>query len=103
FLDELICLKGRRYYVLDSLCKHCQETIPTICCKDCFLPELHCPSCTVERHQCLPMHHLQVISKIFSYVSPLTMLGLHIQLGHQIGDMCCNPHCTFNDDFVIID
>jgi len=33
----------------------------------------------------------------------LKSLGLHIQLGHRIGDTCCNPHCAFNDDFIIID
>lgn len=33
----------------------------------------------------------------------LKTLGLRIQLGHQIGDTCCNPHRAFNDDFVIID
>ncbi|KAG2115716.1 uncharacterized protein F5147DRAFT_743324 [Suillus discolor] len=90
FLDEMIRLEGRRDYAEDSVCRHCQEHAPTIRCADCFLQELYCPSCTVERHRCLPLHRLQ-------------SLGLRIQLGHRIGDTCCNPHRAFNDDFIIID
>ncbi|KAG1743664.1 uncharacterized protein EDB91DRAFT_1236671 [Suillus paluster] len=39
-----------------------------------------------------------------NYFEQITLksLGLRIQLGHRIGDMCCNPHCAFNDDFIII-
>ncbi|KAG1780044.1 hypothetical protein EV702DRAFT_1178215 [Suillus placidus] len=90
FLDEMIRLEGRGDYTEDSLCRYCQEHALTIRCKDCFLLELYCPSCTVERHRNLPLHRLQ-------------SLGLRIQLGHRIGDMCCNPHRAFNNDFVIID
>ncbi|KAG2086585.1 uncharacterized protein F5147DRAFT_781572 [Suillus discolor] len=39
FLDEMIRLEGRGDYAEDS--------------------ELYCPSCTVERHRCLPLHRLQ--------------------------------------------
>ncbi|KAG1732347.1 hypothetical protein EDB19DRAFT_1831363 [Suillus lakei] len=103
FLDELIRLEGRGDHIDDSLCKHCQENAPTIRCKDCFLPELHCPSCTVERHRHLPMHRLQRWNGTYFERITLKTLGLRIQLGHQIGDTCCNPHHAFNDDFVIID
>ncbi|KAG1725657.1 hypothetical protein EDB19DRAFT_1897750 [Suillus lakei] len=90
FLDEMIRLEGRGDYIKDSLCRYCQEHVPTIRCQDCFLLELYCSSCTVERYRCLPLHRLQ-------------SLGLRIQLGHRIGDMCCNPHRAFDNDFVIID
>jgi hypothetical protein len=33
----------------------------------------------------------------------LKLLGLRIQLGHCIGDMCCNPHRAFDNNFIIID
>ncbi|KAG1883671.1 hypothetical protein F4604DRAFT_1878922 [Suillus subluteus] len=90
FLDELIRLEGRGDYIMDSLCGHCQETPPTIRCKDCFLPELHCPLCTRWNG---------------TYFERITLktLGLRIQLGHQIRDACCNPCRAFNNDFVIID
>jgi hypothetical protein len=38
----------------------------------------------------------------FEQVS-LKTLGLRIQLGHTAGQVCLNPHCVFNDYFVIID
>lgn len=33
----------------------------------------------------------------------LKSLGLRLQLGHAIGDLCCNPKCAFGDDFVVMD
>ena len=32
----------------------------------------------------------------------LKLLGLHLQLGHAVGDHCCNPKCVFGDEFVVI-
>ncbi|KAG2114064.1 hypothetical protein BD769DRAFT_1630016 [Suillus cothurnatus] len=89
FLDELICLEGHGDDIINSLCSHCKEAAPTIHCKDCFLLELHCPSCTRW-------------NGTYFEQTTLKMLGLRIQLGHQIGDTCCNPHRAFNDNFMII-
>ena len=33
----------------------------------------------------------------------LKSLGLRLQLGHTVGDHCCNPKCAFGDEFVVID
>ncbi|KAG1853639.1 hypothetical protein F4604DRAFT_1883371 [Suillus subluteus] len=75
----MIRLEGRGDYIEDSICGHCKDSTPTIRCTDCFLPELHCPSCTGWNG-----HYFEQIS--------LKTLGLRIQLGHP-----------FNDDFIIID
>jgi hypothetical protein len=33
----------------------------------------------------------------------LKSLGLHIQLGHSVGEPCTNPEVAFADDFVVVD
>ncbi|KIJ07109.1 hypothetical protein PAXINDRAFT_90918, partial [Paxillus involutus ATCC 200175] len=33
----------------------------------------------------------------------LKSLGLHIQLGHAIDDLCCNPKHAFANEFVVMD
>ncbi|KAG0698532.1 hypothetical protein DFH29DRAFT_983865 [Suillus ampliporus] len=103
FLDEMIRLEGRGEYIEDSLCGHCQKSARTIRCTDCFLPELCCPPCTVERHRHLPLHRLQHWNGHYFERISLKTLGLRIQLGHRMDDTCCNPQRAFNDDFVIID
>ncbi|KAG0692995.1 hypothetical protein DFH29DRAFT_1007791 [Suillus ampliporus] len=38
----------------------------------------------------------------FQHIS-LHNLGLHIQLGHPPGVMCCNPAPAFDDDFIVLE
>ncbi|KAG1830663.1 hypothetical protein EV424DRAFT_1470336 [Suillus variegatus] len=66
------------------LCLECDGPNPEYKCQDCFGSELHCSTCILSVHK-------------------WNALGLRIQLGHITGRQCVNPHCAFNDDFVIID
>ncbi|KAG1893780.1 uncharacterized protein F5891DRAFT_1131166 [Suillus fuscotomentosus] len=77
------------------LCLECNGPNPEYKCQDCFGSELHCSTCILSVHAHHLLHRLQRIS--------LKALGLRIQLGHITGQQCVNPHCAFNDDFVIID
>ena len=43
--------------------------------------------------QWVDMHFTQVTLK---------SLGLCLELGHAVGDHCCNPKCAFRDEFVVI-
>ncbi|KAG1724946.1 uncharacterized protein EDB91DRAFT_1062537, partial [Suillus paluster] len=72
-------------------------------CEDCFGIELRCSSCMVMAHKDHPLHQLQKWNGEYFEFASLKSLGLQIQLGHALGHTCPNPHCAFNDDFVIID
>jgi hypothetical protein len=50
----------------------------------------------------LPYRNKKWNGTFFERIS-LKSLGLRIQLGHAVGEICCNACPAYNDDFVIID
>ncbi|KAG1789189.1 uncharacterized protein HD556DRAFT_1433840 [Suillus plorans] len=79
----------------------CQE-YPEYQCQDCFGTALYCKGCMLARHQESPLHRLQHwVDGHFENTS-LKALGLKIQLGHRVGERCCNPAPTHNN-FIVLD
>ncbi|KAG1767651.1 hypothetical protein EDD22DRAFT_978118 [Suillus occidentalis] len=99
FLDEMIHLEGRCSQAGAQSCMECNCPSLEYQCEDCLGSDLFCSTCVLSAHVCHPLHCLQRWNgEYFERVS-LKTLGLHIQLGQ----VCLNPRCTFNDDFVVID
>ncbi|KAG2132113.1 uncharacterized protein EDB93DRAFT_1058419, partial [Suillus bovinus] len=69
-------------------------------CWDCFEAEMVCRSCMLQQHVHNPLHRVEW--HIFVQAS-LKLLGLCVQLGHNLGEKCYNPECAAGDDFVVID
>lgn len=77
-----------------------------------------CMKCIVEHHRVLYLYRMQVHSTFLSHYlysdwlqrwngmffekTSLKTLGLRVQLGHAFKDVCMNPICSTNNDFVIL-
>ncbi|KAG1741361.1 hypothetical protein EDB19DRAFT_1895127 [Suillus lakei] len=99
----MIHLKGRCSQAGAQSCMECNCPSPEYRCEDCLGSDLFCSTCILSTHVRHPLHRLQRWNgEYFKQVS-LKTLGLCIQLGHAAGQVCLNPRCAFNDDFVVID
>ncbi|KAF8835995.1 hypothetical protein BDN67DRAFT_992252 [Paxillus ammoniavirescens] len=103
FLDELIRLEGRRDYAAGTTCPQCEQGLPEYRCDDCDSLELFCTNCIVNLHKRSPFHRIKYWNQRHFKRVTLKSLGLHIQLGHAIDDLCCNPKRAFADEFVVMD
>jgi len=78
---------------------------------------MYCQGCVVSRHRALPLHRMKVSSRLegvpYLYTwqewngkyfegRTLKNLGLNVQLGHPIGERCCNPRSVPKDEFVVL-
>ena len=78
---------------------------------------MYCQGCVVSRHKALPLHCMKVRSQLerapYLYMwqewngkyferRTLKNLGLNVQLGHPIGEQCCNPQTVPKDEFVVL-
>ncbi|KIK34020.1 hypothetical protein CY34DRAFT_26941 [Suillus luteus UH-Slu-Lm8-n1] len=88
YLAEMLQMDGRGDYTSDT------------CHKCCSAPAL---DCTVCNHLWSPTHCIKEWTGSFFMATSLKKLGLRIQLGHAIREICILPHKSFNDNFVLID
>ncbi|KAG2338570.1 hypothetical protein BDR05DRAFT_978103 [Suillus weaverae] len=101
YLSEMIRLDGRGD--VGGTCAGC-GTAPTLFrCEICDDIQLYCHNCTVTNHLRLPTYHINEWTRVYFKRTSLKNLGLHIQLGHPVGQHCILPHQAFNDDFILID
>ena len=79
---------------------------------------MYCQGCIVTRHGDLPLHRVKVRSNQPEGIPYLYMrqewsstyfesralkeLGLNVQLGHPIGERCCNPRSAPKDEFIVL-
>ncbi|KAL1751670.1 hypothetical protein FB107DRAFT_221498 [Schizophyllum commune] len=100
FLDEMLRHEGLGSDMHDPCCASCDAIFDDakglIKCEDCGV-FLECASCCVQRHRCLPHHHIQRWNgRFWDNSASLSELGLVYQLGH--GGLECpapsprNPH-----------
>ncbi|KAI0038301.1 hypothetical protein FA95DRAFT_1505875 [Auriscalpium vulgare] len=101
YLDGLLLLEGRGQYAQDSTCRSCRERPATIRCRDCAGFELFCAECTVAFHVRCPFHWTERWNGTFFERSPLSSLGLRLQLCHTPG-MKCGSLSPARDDFVVL-
>lgn len=119
-MDELLRHDGPGDATASTLCCSCNEVEGSIKCKDCFCQLLRCRQCVVDAHKDLPLHRVEVSSKMICLVLfavltrllqqwtgkffekiTLKSLGLRYQLGHG-GSRCPLPS-RGPSDFLIFD
>ncbi|KAH9906093.1 uncharacterized protein B0H18DRAFT_1132034 [Fomitopsis serialis] len=103
WLAELVRHEGRGNFAYDT-CAGCEAGEPQLFrCDDCWDPRFYCQDCTLTRHRRNPFHRLKMWDETRLRRITLKQLGLRIQLGHAVGDLCANPQRAFGDDFVVLD
>jgi hypothetical protein len=111
YLTEIIRLEGRGDVCLTH-CPTCPEETPPQApryrCKDCSIPDLFCQECCVKAHARHPLDRIEVCSRVLlllcrtngshkrwngSHFERVTLksMGLCVQLGHRLGDVCKSP------------
>ncbi|KAG1768280.1 hypothetical protein EV702DRAFT_1253494 [Suillus placidus] len=101
YLSEMIRLDGRGD--ISGTCAGCGTAPALFRCEICDDIQLYCHDCTVTNHLRLPTHRINEWTRVYFKRTSLKNLGLHIQLGHPIGQHCILPHQAFNDNFILID
>ncbi|KIJ09041.1 hypothetical protein PAXINDRAFT_164415 [Paxillus involutus ATCC 200175] len=99
-LKELIRLEGRCGSA--DTCYQCKVASAHFRCEDCYGVDMFCNSCILSYHQRNPLHRIKQWNGTFFECRSLKDLGLHIQLGHPVGEKCYRPRGIANDDFVVI-
>ncbi|TFK59258.1 hypothetical protein BDN72DRAFT_873066 [Pluteus cervinus] len=94
FLQESIRHEGRGLEDGASMtCGGCKrsDAAAYFRCETCFDCRLFCASCVVSNHAANPFHWVEEWDGSFFIRRSLRELGLHIQLGHPIGETCDRP------------
>ncbi|KAH7905933.1 hypothetical protein BJ138DRAFT_1017003 [Hygrophoropsis aurantiaca] len=102
FLDEFIRLDGRGDYSNQLYCCVVGQ-LALYRCEDCFSLKLRCQKCIVLQHAQNPLHRIEEWNGRYFERITLKGLGLRVQLGHDIGEVCLWPKAAAGDDFVVID
>ncbi|KAL1661534.1 hypothetical protein GGF50DRAFT_60884, partial [Schizophyllum commune] len=104
YLDEFMWLEGLRYSLEDPCCATCQAAYAPrapnppadapdagrlFCCWECG-DFNECLSCCLDRHERMPLHHIEEWTGQYWEKVSLTSLGLIYQLGHG-GGACPLP------------
>ncbi|KAJ7018738.1 hypothetical protein C8F04DRAFT_976786 [Mycena alexandri] len=97
YLHLLLRLEGAADADVE-LCPSCNETKPTIRCKQCFGGEMYCKACTVKMHAKSPLHIIEEWDGDRFHRTSLQALGLRVQLCHAD---CVSPVAV--DNFVLLD
>ncbi|KAG2053401.1 hypothetical protein BDR06DRAFT_982847 [Suillus hirtellus] len=69
--------------------------------------QMLCNQCVLHSHMSNPLHRIdippyQMWSNSYFQCTSLKQIGLRMQLGHNPGEICYNPHPSTGDDFVVI-
>ncbi|KAJ7166440.1 hypothetical protein C8R43DRAFT_946003 [Mycena crocata] len=86
-----------------NLCSACKDASasPEFRCKNCFGDDLLCSGCCVRRHANNPLHRIERWNGKFFEASSLHLLGLRVQLGHPVGEMCSTPE-ALSEKFLVL-
>ncbi|KAJ3816542.1 hypothetical protein F5880DRAFT_1626477 [Lentinula raphanica] len=77
-----------------------EEHTPLFRCMECFAEDLVCEECCKSKHEDKPLDIVERWNgKFFERIS-LRDIGVTIQLGHQLGQLCINPRVV--RDFTVI-
>nr|GAT44480.1 predicted protein [Mycena chlorophos] len=73
-------------------------------CDDCCSRRLLYGECCVETHARLPLHSIQEWDSVNFHFSKTTLksLGLRVQVGHPVPDVCCPHPRPAPDEFVVL-
>ncbi|KAG1879207.1 hypothetical protein F4604DRAFT_1579375, partial [Suillus subluteus] len=100
FLDEMMHLNG---YRSEGVTCSCDGVLPEFWCCNCHGTQMFCYECILQNHMYHPLHRIKVyVEWVFFQCITLKKLGVQIQLGHNLGERCYNPHPSAGDDFVVI-
>ncbi|KAG2095918.1 uncharacterized protein F5147DRAFT_584330 [Suillus discolor] len=81
----------------------CGLAAPVFRCRDCFGMRMLCNQCVLHSHASNPLHRIDMWSNSYFQHTSLKQIGLCMQLGHNPGKICYNPHPSTGDDFIVID
>ncbi|KAJ7788895.1 hypothetical protein B0H14DRAFT_3095035 [Mycena olivaceomarginata] len=104
FLDEVLRHDGRGDYIDQGVCAGpgCEATEILYRCTDCMHGCLYCGSCVKRLHASMPFHQIERWENGWFRRCTLKSLGVRIQLGHRVGEVCPNPSTAAGDNFVVI-
>ncbi|KAG1721611.1 hypothetical protein EDB19DRAFT_1646367 [Suillus lakei] len=94
-----MCLNGRGS---EGVTCSCGGVLPEFRCCDCHGTQMFCHECTLQKHMHHLLHRIEMWNRSFFQCITLKKLGVRIQLGHNPGERCRNPHPSAGDNFVVI-
>ncbi|KAF8182182.1 hypothetical protein K438DRAFT_1600936, partial [Mycena galopus ATCC 62051] len=104
YLAELIRLEGRGN-VCTTHCPTCPDTVPVAVplyrCKDCDVRDLFCNNCCVLAHVRNPLHRIERWNDSHFERVTLKSMGLRMQLGHRLGEVCDAPLAGHSNFMVV--
>ncbi|KAF8214216.1 hypothetical protein K438DRAFT_1956307 [Mycena galopus ATCC 62051] len=104
YLAELIRLEGRGN-VCTTHCPTCPDTVPVAVplyrCKDCDVRDLFCNNCCVLAHVRNPLHRIERWNDSHFERVTLKSMGLRVQLGHRLGEVCDAPLAGHSNFMVV--
>ncbi|KAJ3717891.1 hypothetical protein C8R42DRAFT_644500 [Lentinula raphanica] len=103
YLAEMIRNESRGDSDVETCCvcqREGEEHTPLFRCMECFAEDLVCEECCKSKHEDKPLDIVERWNgKFFERIS-LRDIGVTIQLGHQLGQLCINPRVV--RDFTVI-
>ncbi|KAF7308831.1 CxC2 domain-containing protein [Mycena kentingensis (nom. inval.)] len=88
FLDTLLWLDGRGMHLNTIHCTKCGLSPAEFRCTECYACGLVCKTCILDMHTASPFHWVQQWTGTFYRRVALKSLGLRVQLGHPVGEVC---------------
>ncbi|KAJ7817576.1 hypothetical protein B0H13DRAFT_2379559 [Mycena leptocephala] len=103
YVTALIRRDGRGSVAVDVCpgCKGSDQGPPLFRCSDCFGDVLYCADCLVRGHRANPLHRVAKWNGRFFVKTSLAFLGLRIQLGHPLHEICPAPEAA-HAEFVVL-
>ncbi|KAF7321647.1 CxC2 domain-containing protein [Mycena kentingensis (nom. inval.)] len=90
YLDALLWLDGRGTYLHTTQCTQCGSSPGQYRCVECHACGVLCKDCVVNSHSTAPFHWIQQWTGDFYKRVSLKSLGLRVQLGHPVGEVCAS-------------
>ncbi|PPQ79259.1 hypothetical protein CVT24_007540 [Panaeolus cyanescens] len=108
FLDELCRWDGRGDFWMATKCPECAasgkgvEGHALFRCQSCFVPELLCNACTIQRHKNQPLHRIQQWNGTYFVDVSLKSMGLRVQLNHLSPSSTCPVPRTCHVNLIVL-
>ncbi|TFK68354.1 hypothetical protein BDN72DRAFT_870985 [Pluteus cervinus] len=100
--DPIPRKRNRKGAILECCTCHKTNVPAYFRCEECQDLRLRCQDCIVRDHQAQPFHWIEEWTGSFFVRRPLKQLGLVVQLGHDIGEICSAPEASSRDEFVVM-
>ncbi|KAK7032539.1 hypothetical protein VNI00_012937 [Paramarasmius palmivorus] len=98
YLDGMLISEGWGRH--GSRCR-CGSASGRFRCLDCFSLQMMCRDCICNQHQLDPLHRIQEWKSDYFQRVPIKDIGVHVHLGHRLGELCGCPKQS-QGDFVVL-